>query len=200
MQVETYEVAELGADGSLENLEEARKLIGELDLKGQTKFLDKDTRQVFPYRKMTLQEALVYNTLLPAETPLKEYGDGYIPLRVLQVAAHVTETGFIDTLEVWHPTNADFKDPLLIGRRWEKRSDVGSKWSKHEVYILARWGDVLDAFEVLKEKARTVLLARARAELADAAAKVREAGASLEETIAANIETGKRLSINCYIS
>lgn len=147
MQVETYEVAESGADGKIENNDEAVGLIERLNLAGQMELITGPEKQVFPYRKMTRAECNVYGALCPRKTEISEYKDGMIPLRVLQVAAYVKETGFIDSLVVWHPESADVKDPILVGLKG------GNVYWPNEIYLLARWGEVLEPFSELKKMA-----------------------------------------------
>lgn len=147
MLVETYEVTELMADGSLECEEEAKELIEQLGLSGQMKLANKETGTRSPYRKMTKDESFVYSRLLPVYTKISDYSDGPIPLRVLQVAAHAKDE--FDELYVWHPSNADVKDPLLVGIK-----NVSTY--EHHHYILARWGDVLDAFDKIAVKAAEI--------------------------------------------
>lgn len=139
MLVETYEVPEVDVEGQVECDAEAIALIESLGLEGQQKLLRKNEEDDSattrcPYRKMTKEEAFAYKQLCPEVTSLHKYADGPIPLRVLQVAAHGKE--FFQKLEVWHPKNADEKDPILVG--------INSSGNTTERFILARWGEVLE--------------------------------------------------------
>ena len=149
MQVETFEVQkEIDANGETAPDIACIELIEKLGLTGQQGLCTTSNageESVCPYRKMTLEEAAVYGALCPRRTDLKSYSDEPIPLRVLQVAAHATD--YFKRLEVWHPTSADVKDPVLVG--------YAGLYS-NEIFILARWGKVLDAFDVLKKEATKV--------------------------------------------
>lgn len=107
----------------------------------------------FKYRPMTEGEALVYGILCPTHEDLKDYQTEALPLRVLEVLRDA-RTHF-EKFEVWHAAEV-VKDPVLVGvkknpqRTWEERR-----------YILARWGDVLEAFPLLAEKTLTIVRARA---------------------------------------
>lgn len=142
MQVETYEAVETTEKG-VECDAEALALIEKLGLDGQKKLNvtgegEGDPRRN-PYRKLTAQEGFVYGQLLTGRSKLKDFSEGPIPLRVLQVASHAQP--LFGYLEVWHSENADIKDPLLLGIN-------GESW-RPERFILARWGDVLEPLEKL---------------------------------------------------
>ena len=147
MQVETFEVEkEVNAAGEVAQDAECIALIEKLGLTGQKSLIHSDDRgedaKLCPYRQMTAEELNVYSQLCPQKTELKEYKDEAIPLRILQVAAHAAD--FFPCLQVWHPTNADVKDPVLVGRQ--------NSWSG-PIFILGRWGAVLEPLSVLKKQA-----------------------------------------------
>jgi hypothetical protein len=161
MLVETYEVEEATSEAAAMAADsEAAEIIAKLELTGQQKLLNPDTVTRFPYRKMTKQEGLVYAILCPVKSKLRDYSDGIIPVRVLQVAAHVSDLGFCNRVEVWHPESADIKDPVLVGVN-------GPEYGDQELYILARWGAELPPFSELltlatkmwREKRKTALAA-----------------------------------------
>lgn len=144
MIVETYEIEEV-AEQEPEQNEACAVMIEELGLDGQKKLRgDTPTKDAFPYRKITQEEFAVYAILCPQHTKLKDYSEGPIPLRVLQVAAYAKP--LFNELEVWHP-GTQIKDPVLIGCK-------GSEyvWNR-EHYVLARWGDTLDEWPALLRRA-----------------------------------------------
>lgn len=149
MLVQTYEVEETTSEAAgLAADHEALELIDSLNLVGQLNLTNRDTVERFPYRKLAKTEAQVFGVLCPQRTKLESYSDGIIPLRVLQVAAHVQRTGYCDYLEVWHPENADIKDPFLIGC---KKSGYD-----YERYLLARWGEELLSMEEMAACAKKI--------------------------------------------
>jgi hypothetical protein len=159
MLVETYEVEETTSDAAVMAADsEAAEIIAKLELTGQQKLLNPDTVTRFPYRKMTKQEGLVYGVLCPVRSKLCDYADGIIPIRVLQVAAHVIELGFCQRVEVWHPESADIKDPVLVGIN-------GPEYGDREIYILARWGAELPPFSELLQIATDMWKQKRRAAL-----------------------------------
>lgn len=163
MQIETYEVTEQTTEMLTEDKEQAIKLIESLGLEGQEKFVkgsDEGNKNLFPYRKMTRQERNVYSILCPRQSDLKSYHDSPIPVRIMQVAAHAMSFDFFRKLVVWYPDNADVKDPVLVGEYWKGTSD----WQK-EVYILARWGEVLEPLSECIKKAAQIHAAKMRLEL-----------------------------------
>lgn len=184
MKVETYEAIsiDVGADGAVTNEvvdAEAMALIEQLGLKGQKELLTErevggetvTTRN--PYRLITAEERAIFMAIMPRRTKLDAYGDGPVPLRVLQVAAHATE--LFDLLEVWHPAPGQ-SDPVLVGIN-------GSAFMPRETFILARWGDELCSLDELRAKAIPVIRARMKAAVAKARAEVATFEAGLDEKI-----------------
>jgi hypothetical protein len=149
MQVETYECTEL-CEETAEDTSLATDLIEQLGLSGQQSLLTNDKR--LPYPQATQEQLFVFQTLCPVEQKLRDYGRTTIPLRVLQVAAHAKD--LFDALYVWDVAGVD-KDPVLVGAK-------GTTWQK-TYYLLARWGEELEAWSVLLKRA----LEKKRALLAD---------------------------------
>ncbi len=188
MKVETYEVTELTTGGE-EKVEEAKELIEQLNLEGQKELIKGE--KVFPYRKMTKQERVVYKAICPEVTPVNKFSDSIIPVRVLQVIAHVKEFDFI-TIEVWHQPNADIKDPILVGRKGDTwRTDV-------EYYLLARWGEELQPFEVLFERAVKVLTAKVRAQALSAKREIEGMLTGTEEMVRGRLMEGNTPHLSLY--
>lgn len=150
MQVETYEV-ELVDQDEMQQLAtdgETSMLIESLGLEGQKSLTNKEKGTVTPYRVVSAEERFVFRTLFPNQTKVESYKDGPLPLRVLQVIAHVRELNIPDMgyFEVWHP-NVGIDDPVLVARKSSYYDPV---------YLLARWGNALLPFETLKAQALVV--------------------------------------------
>lgn len=151
MLVETFEQTEVDHEGQPECEPEAVALIEKLGLEGQQKLVKRDESgesKRTPYRKMTKEEMFVYRQLCPKVSKLKSYADGPIPLRVLQVAAHAHH--LFDEVEVWSAQDSDVKDPVLVGINRSPGQFGGTDYSH---FLLARWGDELEAFPVCLAKA-----------------------------------------------
>lgn len=186
MLVETYEVTETNPEtGTAEFEPEALALIEELGLEGQQSIISRreaangegDVATLCPYAEMDATTHRVYQALLPDSMKLGDYDRGPIPLRVLQVAALAERESWFDKLQVWcSPSSAD-KDPLLVGIR----SKPGTYGQETRLFLLARWGEVLQPFEELVELARDRWVAKRKAELeeriADAQTKLASIGA-----------------------
>lgn len=146
MQVETFECQETAAE-PIEAAEEAIALIEKMGLEGQLALVkprqgdERGTRM--PYREMTGEERFVYGVHCPEQIALSKYNATPIPLRVLQVAAHAKECGMFDHIYVWDRASVAVKDPVLVG--YKGKYD----WSPDKVFILARWGEVLESFPIL---------------------------------------------------
>jgi len=192
VEIETFETTEVGVEGKIENFEESKGLCEKLGLEGQKEFFNEEKKEIIPYRKITAQEKLVYETILPTKHKLKDYSDGVIPLRVLQVAAHAIELGICTVVEVWHQPNGDVKDPLLVGKADDKYST--------EYFILARWGEILEPFNKLAEIAKKILIAEYKGRIQKVIHEAKQFECTLEAQAERAILTGKGPSISCYIS
>lgn len=178
MKVETYEVELVSQNEmqALANEGETIELIESLGLDGQKTLMNPETKTVIPYRHMTKQERFVFRTLFPNKCCVKEYKAGPIPLRVLQVIAHVKTLAHKDMsyLEVWYPEQG-IDDPVLVARPSSYADPV---------FLLARWGKALDPFAKLFQEAKIKLTAKVRAEVT----RARQAADNLLKDISVYIE------------
>lgn len=161
MQVETFEQTEETPMGTpeAERTEEAIALIEKLGLQGQEKMIAKKEGGIGvrnPYREMSKEELAVYEALYPEHSRIEQYDKGFIPVRVLQVAAHAKELDHFSRIEVWGERTAP-KDPLLVGVVFNN----GSEYDRRH-YILARWGTALEAFQTLRSQAKEAIMKRLR--------------------------------------
>lgn len=145
VQVQTFEQTEVNAVGETEKLDaEAIELSERLGLTGQRSLVSTgEVKTLCPYRVMTKEERVVYEMLCPEKQKVENYDKGPIPLRVLQVLAHAKELGIFTGFKVWHATIGD--DPILVAYKEEHSS---ATW-----FLLARWGEVLEDFAVLGQRA-----------------------------------------------
>lgn len=152
MDVETYEQTEISSEtGKPECTEEQIALAQSLGLEGQQKFISKQDGETpakfFPYRHMTAVERNVYGELLQSRTPAKDYDAGPIPVRVMQVIAHVREfeDDLIGNVQIWYEPTIAGKDQILV---------AGDAYNYGTWFLLARWGEELRPFEELLKRAR----------------------------------------------
>jgi hypothetical protein len=159
MQIESF-VCDETAREHPEVSDEAKKLIEEMSLTGQKEMLTgpegEETR--VPFRAMTDEEDVVYSLLCPQQESMLTYSNSPIPYRVLEIGKLAQDTGYFEKIEVWDRKSAVIHDPVLIGYR----KDGSYSWTK---FILARWGQELEAFSVLKEKATAIVKERKIAKL-----------------------------------
>lgn len=189
MQVESFAVEEV-VNARIEDVACARELARQLGLEGQERFYE-EGKPVNPYRKATAKELLVYRTLFTQKTELERYSDGPVPLRVLQIAAHAKEV-LGCTLIVLHPSNADIKDPVLIG-------EVGD-WRDKKTYLLARWGDALEEFSVLAGYAVERLKKKAMSDLVEAQEKLAMSAENMSLRVEHAFEEGRAISAYASVS
>lgn len=177
MKIETFEQTEvIGGQIEDESSPEALNLIKELGLQGQealtTKIIKTDTIVRCPYRAMTKKELRVYETLFPDKVSINVYRESMIPLRVLQVASHAISLGIYQEIQVWCETGKPI-DPILVGF-----IKTGEYSGDH--HILARWGEALESFEVLYEKAKHQVMEDYRLKMQETDRRVKEVLNSLE--------------------
>lgn len=177
IHVETFEATE---SETLEDIDQVQALVDELGLEGQQALVHPSGERL-AFREMTAEEAQVYHLLLPVEAKLNDYDFGPIPVRVLQVIKevrrHFTPCDDVEIVQadgttkkvddrtglfVWHPRSAADKDPLLVGL---KQADPTEPYGQSKTYILARWGEVLESYNVLRERAFNQALRQYRTKL-----------------------------------
>lgn len=167
MQVETFECQETITE-PVDASEEAIRLIESMQLGGQLSLVrpktEDSTAARCPYRKIRGDEQFVYRLLCPQSASLERFAECPIPLRVLQIAAHAKSLEMFDEFEVWSATG-EVKDPVLIAQK-----KTGS-W-QYDIFILARWGDVLDEWGILVTKAMEKWRAKVRAQLTTIRAEI----------------------------
>jgi hypothetical protein len=150
MQVETFECQETATE-TTEISQEAIALVERLNLAGQLSLIDRssdiEVPQRCPYRQMKADEQFVYTLLCPNKESVDHYAGSPIPLRVLQVLEHAKSLNIFESFHIWS-AEGQIKDPVLVAMQ----PVACSTWSKL-VFILARWGDKLDAFSQLATKA-----------------------------------------------
>lgn len=167
MKIKTYKIEPLSQTEiqALAHDGEAAMLIEQLGLEGQKNVTSK-TGTPFPYRVMTEEEQKVYTFHCPIHTKLEEYSSDFIPLRVLQVAAHAKALDVCNKgLWVWHPKEARL-DPVLVGK-----ASIPGQQRDEKLYLLARWGQVWKEFKQLLAEAKTGWIAKRKAAIKKADAE-----------------------------
>jgi len=150
MLVESFACEETSAEPP-EASEAAVALIESLELSGQRSLVHSvhGRRTRLPFRQIRDDESFVYRTLCPNSTALQAYAGSPIPLRVLEIAEVAHTSGMFDKgLRVWDRAAASVKDPVLVGLA----SVPGQTWGEN-TYILARWGEELESFPTLVQRA-----------------------------------------------
>lgn len=171
MQVETYEVESVGARPEVDD--EALQIAERLGLEGQLKLAERtETKTPVPYRRMTDRELRVYGVICPSHVSVEKYSTGTIPLRVLQVLEHARSLGFFESFQVWHPTDAAVRDPILVGI---------TKEPGEAMWLLARWGEVLDSFATLCGEAGRMWRLQTIAALVKCEQQAKQERSALEE-------------------
>lgn len=97
-----------------------------------------------PFEYMNTVSQRVYETLCPTKSNYRDYRKTAIPLEVLSLIALAVQEGYFAEIEVWYDDKTP--DPLVVGK-------VKKGAYTYDQFLIARWGDVLQPFEKLKEKA-----------------------------------------------
>ena len=117
-----------------------------LGLDKQLALTDKEKSPI-PFEFMNTVSKRVYETLCPAKVNYKEYSKTAIPLEVLGLIHLSVNEGYFKEIQIWYDDKTP--DPLAIG---VKQKSLQYDWD-NELYLIARWGDVLRPFDELKKMA-----------------------------------------------
>jgi len=184
MQIETYEIEEIKASdaSTMAADSEALELCEKLGLKGQQALANPETATRFPYPRLESRQALIFGLCFPKKTPLADYRDGIIPLRVLQVAAYCKQSDFPGAayMEVWS-ANVPSEDPILVCRTGPYNSDN---------YLLARWGESLKSLDALAKQAAPILKAKLQRTLTECLNRAQSKLDTLDSLVAEAMQTG----------
>ena len=124
--------------------EEWKRKIEELGLEGQKTLLnDSGGISPVPFQHMNHSMEHVYETLCPNKINVNSFKLVPIPLMVLDIIKLCQNENYFDSIQVW--CDEQSPDPILVGY-------IGTDYNK-EPYILARWGDELETYITLKERA-----------------------------------------------
>ena len=128
--------------------------------------------QGLSFKRITKEEGAVYGLLCPrvsrrtAESILKDLD---IPERVKELV-EMTKDRFRN-YDVWEAESYQVKDPIIIGRQAQQGSN-GQYDFYDEQYLLARWGEELEPFNLLYQKAKDLVKKRSKLALIRAKAEI----------------------------
>lgn len=129
---------------------ESLKILEELGLTLQIEKYSKKENVVevtFPFIPATNEQLFVYKSNFPVTTELKGFSDEVIPLRVLEIIKKAKDTNKFEKILIWHKDNSVIReDPIAVGV-------IKVSSYNHVFYLLARWGDSLVPYSVLRQKA-----------------------------------------------
>jgi len=113
---------------------------------GLDKQLDlvKEDKSPMPFEFMNTVMKRVYETLCPMKVGYMDYKTTAIPLEVLSLIALAKQENYFEKIEIWYDDKAP--DPIVVGHIKEGQYS-------YRQYAIARWGDELQSFEKLKDKA-----------------------------------------------
>jgi len=150
MEVELYDVLEMGVDLEKEPDLESIALITELDLKGQLTQVN-DNNERLPYQMITMEQNVIMSALFGSFQKISDYDKGPIPYRVLKEAKVAKE--HFKHLYIVFDTPAEDKDPILLGVNDEFQTWKGKEEVYKNSFLIARWGEALEDWGVLMKKA-----------------------------------------------
>ena len=134
-------------------------------------FQENQVEQPLEFAKFTKEESAVYSIICPQhntytkEEILKQRD---IPERIKEIVELTGERFY--KFEVWEAESHEIKDPIILGREKDPKNLEYSWHDKH--YLLGRWGQELESFKTLKEKAYAILRKRIEKDLRLAKMKI----------------------------
>lgn len=150
--VETFlieETAELIYDG--DKLSEWHKHIQDLNLTGQKKIVSFNKSPI-PFMHMKSSTSNILETLCPTKVSILEYNCTPIPLQVLDLIALSEKEKYFDYMQIWYDGKSP--DPVCIGFKYTSEDARNNKYTwQTEKYLMAKWGDIKQSFQELKERA-----------------------------------------------
>lgn len=175
--VETFiieETAELIYDN--EKLEKWNQLKSELGLVGQDDILRVDKSPV-PFQPATKIQMQIIEVLCPKKDLIEAYRNTPIPLEVLELVSLSVKEGYFEKIHIHY--DAVTPDPFAIGYRYKDEDDraKGYTWNM-QPYLIAKWGDVKQSWDTLKERAASRWISEEAARLKE---KLRETQRSIED-------------------
>lgn len=182
VQVEDYfveEATELLYDEQAND--EWKQIATDLGLEGQKSLIGKNESPI-PFLAMSKEQCSVYTVLLPQRQSVEKYSGSTIPLRVMRNVSLAKNADYFKSLEVWY--NEREPDPILVGTSHDGK-----------LYIVNRWGEVLDSWPELVKRAASKVSAILRAKLEKSKAEA-EQSISQIESLAELFLTKGQLSFN----
>lgn len=159
----------------------------ELGLENQLT-LAQDGKSPIPFAFMNQVTKRVYETLCPMKVELIKYSKTPIPLEVLGLIQLSQNEKYFKSIEIWYDDKSP--DPLAVGRL--KNDEY--QWND-DLYLIARWGDVLRPFEELKKMAIKVFTESKRIELTRSIVKLESDLKTLEADVMAHFDAQYTMSI-----
>jgi hypothetical protein len=152
--VEIYDERELCPETlTVEPDAEAQALIDELGLKRQVE--ESGGRVAYP--KPTVDQAFIIAILFPTATRLDNYDAGAIPLRVLKEIRSYRAENPTHRLIICHSSPAQVKDPILLACTGPYHWTDDQAGNMDDKRLVARWGDGLESWDALMERAQRVM-------------------------------------------
>lgn len=146
----------------------------EIEIKNVAEINPETQEQGLAFNKLKAEEKAVYELLCPQQntrTAEQIAGDKDIPDRIKELVEKTKDRFY--KYEIWEAVSSENKDPIIIGREQTKDKDgkLQESWYDQQ-FFLGRWGEELENFLVLKEKAITQLYEPVKIELLKIQAQV----------------------------
>lgn len=175
--VETFvieETEELIYDN--EKLQKWNERVEELKLAGQTRVVKPDKSPI-PFMFMNSALLNVFDELCPRHVSVEEYDKTPIPVEVLDLIALSVRENYFKEVQVWFDDKTpdpvvigmtgdwhemayyDNSNKKLVGLKFDSRAQAENAGAKHPFfsnsgnYLIAKWGDVKQSLEELRDRA-----------------------------------------------
>ena len=152
IQVETFSTEEMSLEKSQAEITGNQiDIIKLLGLKGQEGLISDNGCDLLAYPGVTDEQSWIIRTLCPKREKVIDYTRTLIPLRVLEIIDYCNRRSYFKEggMHIFDKEDQRVKDPFLIGFKKPYREPV----------LLARWGEELEPWNVLKDQAIKILSA-----------------------------------------
>ena len=150
MATEIFIEPELQELEQIENAQEWFEIASELGLTEQLKHADKsEDKKAPPYMYVDPKTSRIIKTICPVQVDYKKYKASTIPLDVLKEIQKAETHGWYSKIHICYDDKSP--DPFVIGF-----TKADSSWNA-DIHLIARWGAELVPFEILEQKAMSIM-------------------------------------------
>jgi hypothetical protein len=134
-------------EGFISAPEEWVAKVQELGLEGQQEFIAEGQKSPIPFTRMTIEHKRILEAICPIKEEVKKFGKEAIPMEVLALIGLAMMEKYFGKIEIWYSRTDP--DPVVIG---------------DGEYLLAQWGPERMSYGAQRDKAKSVLRTKLKAQ------------------------------------